>query len=90
MRKVPGRQYPTHTPLGKLMRHYGLRVKDVDQHTGISYRTLSDYLANRKPMLPRHQLLLAALFHVAPEQLVVTPESSEPPVGTSGGSQASP
>jgi hypothetical protein len=86
-RKIPGRQYPTHTPLGQLMRHYGLRVKDVESRAGISYRTLSDYLANRKPILPHHRSVLSQLFQVPPEFFTV--ESSEPPTGTSGGSQAS-
>jgi hypothetical protein len=86
MRKVPGRQYPTHTPLGKLMRHYGLRVKDVEFRTGISYRTLSNYLAGRAAILPGHLRLLSELFQVDPR---VLQESDGPPVGTPGGPQAS-
>lgn len=84
-RKIPGRQYPTHTPLGRLMRHYGLRVMDVEARAGISHRTLTEYLAGRKRIQAHHLTALSQLFRVAPESL----QSSEPPTGTSGGSQAS-
>lgn len=66
----PGRPFNTSTPLGQLMQERGLRVKDVGFGTRINQRTLSDYLAGRRPMLSRHLALLSAYLQVSPAVLL--------------------
>lgn len=59
-----GRPFNTSTALGKLMAARGLRVKDVERETGISYRTLSDYLASRSIIGPDHMARLTSFLRV--------------------------
>ena len=75
------RRYPTHTPLGALMQSCGLKVNEVAYATGISHRTISDYLAARTPMLNHHLTLLADLFEVPPGTLTyeLAPRASRQP-----------
>lgn len=47
----------------------GLSVVDVAQMTGISYRTLSDYLAGRRGITRRHLTWICALFDVDAEEV---------------------
>lgn len=61
------RQYPIHTPLGRIMRLRGLKVRDVDGMEGCpNYRLLSDYLAGRKPVRGDHRVALARALDVDP------------------------
>jgi hypothetical protein len=53
----------------------GVSVQDVFYVTRISHRTISDYLANRTPMLNHHLTRFAAMFDVEPEELL----PKEPP-----------
>lgn len=64
------RPFSTVTPLGQMMKSAGLRVADVDYITGISYRTLSDYLAGRVTIPQRHLTKLCALFQCDAEDLL--------------------
>lgn len=63
------RPFNTSTPLGAMMLSAGLKVNEVAYATGISHRTISDYLSRRRPMLNHHLTRLAALFEVEPEAL---------------------
>lgn len=61
------RQYPIHTPLGRIMRLRMLMVRDVDRMEGCpNYRVLSDYLADRKPVRADHRVALARALDVDP------------------------
>lgn len=65
-----GRQFPIHTPLGRLMVHRGLRVRDMDAMPGCpNYRLLSDYLAGRQEIAPRYRQAIARALGVDPRLL---------------------
>lgn len=64
-----GRPYPTHTPLGRLMRELGLRVSDMARRSDISARTLTEYLSGRAEFLPDHRARLAEALQVRPGAL---------------------
>ena len=66
------RPFNTTTPLGQLMWQRGYTVKGLEQATGISYRTISDYLADRKPMLSQHLVTFTVEFNVPREVLLGT------------------
>lgn len=56
------RTYPTHTPLGRVMRHKGVSIEDVVRLPikGLpNARMMSNYLAGRKPVPPKHAQLIA-------------------------------
>lgn len=57
-----------------------MQVKDVGVGTGINQRTLSDYLAGRKPIIPRHCALLSEYLQVPPAVLL----GKEPQQGNRG------
>lgn len=60
-----GRQFASHTPLGRIMRLRGMTVNEVSAGPGCpNYRVLSDYLADRKPIPPHHRVALARLMKV--------------------------
>ena len=62
-----GREYPIHTPLGRIMRLRGLTVNEMSMGEGCpNVRVMSDYLANRKPMAPHHRVALGRLLRVDP------------------------
>lgn len=79
-----GRPYPTHTPLGQVMKQYGLRCVDVQHHTGIHSRTLTEYLASRKKFTPAHLAKLSRFLQVPPEflQKAAIPSGSNHPTGS--------
>ena len=64
------RPYSTSQPLGRVMHDAGWTVSEVDGATGISYRTLSDYLAGRKKFSDYHLATLADLLDVDPDVLL--------------------
>lgn len=70
------RQFNRTTPLGELMWQRGYKVKQLETNTGISYRTISDYLAGRKAIIPKHMAALIAEFDVPRAVLL-----GEQPVG---------
>jgi len=64
------RPFNQETPLGQLMVREGMAVKEVEARTGISYRTISDYLAARKLPTAKHMILLCDLFGVSRDQML--------------------
>lgn len=73
------RQFNTSTPLGQLMWQRGYTVKGLERATGISYRTISDYLAGRKPIIPKHIIEFTAEFNVPREVLLGTQAIGQDP-----------
>jgi transcriptional regulator with XRE-family HTH domain len=71
------RRFNTSTPLGQMMMGSGLKVNEVAYATGISHRTISDYLAARTPMLNHHLTRLAELFEVEPSALSYAVEDQQ-------------
>lgn len=63
------RQFPTHTPLGHYMSTLGYTAADFSAVTNIHPRTLTEYLAGRKPMLPHHQVAAAEILDCDPADL---------------------
>lgn len=64
------RPFNTSTPLGQFMQSEGYNVMEVSHISGIYVRTLSDYLAGRKPIPDYHLNDLADALGVQPEELV--------------------
>jgi hypothetical protein len=64
-----GRPFNTETPLGRIMWDRGFRVFEVAHATGINARTLTEYLAGRKPLKGSHLSLVADFLDVHPEDL---------------------
>lgn len=56
--------YPITTPLGRLMRHRQLLVRELAAKSGVDARYLSDYLASRRPIPERHRVMLAEVLGV--------------------------
>lgn len=65
-----GRPYNSSSPLGRMIKDAGLRVKDVSWGTGIYDRTLSDYLAERKEISDGHLVTLCDFFDCEPEEIL--------------------
>lgn len=57
----PGRrEYPAHTPLGRIMRLKGLMIRDIERMDGApNQRKMSDYLAGRSRISDHHRRALA-------------------------------
>lgn len=69
------RKFNTDTQLGKVMELRGMSVKALEAASGVSYRTISDYLAGRKEMRPGHRGQMAVALRVNPERLDEPPAS---------------
>lgn len=65
-----GRPIPLHTKLGQIMIEHGLRAYIVAGQAGIASRTMTEYLAARKPISSQHLTSLCKLFDCDPEDLV--------------------
>lgn len=63
------RHFPTHTPLGYQMSALGWTAADFSAITGIHNRTLTDYLAGRKDLLPHHLIAAASVLGCDPDAL---------------------
>jgi transcriptional regulator with XRE-family HTH domain len=63
------RKFPTHTKLGKVLQESGLSKLELGYASGVSERTLTEYLAGRKAMLNRHLTAISAAFNCDPEEL---------------------
>lgn len=61
-----GKPFNRSQPLGKLMFVGGWTVRDLAWACDINDRTISDYLAGRKPFQPHHLTTLADVFGVDP------------------------
>jgi len=64
------RQYPRHTKLGRLMYGRGLRSIDVTIGTGISPRTMTEYLAGRKRPTSQNLVRLTTFLRVEPKVIL--------------------
>ncbi len=64
-----GRPIPTHTKLGDKIVELNLKVADVSAHTGIYTRTMTEYIAGRKALLPKHLVALARFLECDPEDI---------------------
>ncbi len=60
------RAYPVHTPLGRIMRLRTIRASDLSIQSGVYVRTMTEYLAGRKAIPPRHRIALARALDVDP------------------------
>ena len=65
-----GRQYPRNTALGRVAAHRGIKAKDLSARSGVHPRTLTEYLAGRKPIREQHVLPLAEVLQCPPEVLL--------------------
>lgn len=63
------RPFPTHTPLGQRVAALGYTASDFAAVTGIYPRTLTEYLAGRKAMLPHHAVAAAEALGCDPADL---------------------
>lgn len=85
--KTAGRPYnATDTPLGRIMWDRGIRVHEIAHATKINARTLTEYLAARKPMQHGHRALLSDYLDIDPRDLAyeVIPGGTQPgsiPIG---------
>lgn len=64
------RPFNRSTRLGVLLAERGWRVRDLEYASTVNARTLSDYLAGRRPIAVGHRQLLADAFDVDPSVLV--------------------
>jgi hypothetical protein len=64
-----GRRVPSHTPLGAIMLHRGIRAYVLAGQTQISDRTLTEYLAGRRPIRSDHLARLSQYLQVSPQAL---------------------
>lgn len=65
------RPFNTSTPLGQILLERGLSVRELAEGTGIHSRTLSDYLANRVPILRHHLIEICDALDLEPEELEI-------------------
>jgi len=65
-----GRSFNASQPIGRYLRAAGLSVNQLYHLTGISYRTLSNYLAGRTAILPRHIQILCDALDCLPSDLL--------------------
>lgn len=64
------RDYPIHTPLGRVMRVKEMLIRQVSAMPGCpNERRMSDYLAGRREIAPHHRGHLAAALGVDPRVL---------------------
>lgn len=61
-----GRPYPADTPLGRIMRLKRMTINDVCRADPDvpNHRVMSDYLANRRPIMPHHRAVLGRVLGV--------------------------
>lgn len=65
-----GRPFNRSTPLGQILWQRGYTLTKVERNTGISYRTMSDYLAGRKSIIPGHMALLCDELNLSRAQIL--------------------
>lgn len=63
------RTFPTHTELGRRMAMLGYTATDFSAVTGIHPRTLTEYVAGRKPMTDQHLMAAAEALDCHPDVL---------------------
>lgn len=64
---TPGRPFNTATPLGKILYDRDIRAFQLAHATGINARTVTEYLAGRKPITRGHRALIADFLNLHPD-----------------------
>lgn len=64
------RPFNRSTPLGQLMHERGYSVRSLAESTGVNQRTICDYLADRRTILPKHIARFSDEFGVSKEVLL--------------------
>lgn len=72
------RQFNRSTPLGQLMHARGYSVRSLAESTGVNQRTICDYLAGRKTILPKHLARFSEEFGVSKEVLLGIKQEKAP------------
>ncbi len=65
----------THTPLGALIRHRGLKVGDVIAGANVPRQHMSEYLSGRRQLRKIHRIRLAEFFDIDEEKLLTPSET---------------
>lgn len=63
------RPFNASTPLGQMMRARAMSVQQLQAKTGIHNRTISNYLADREPILGSHLVRLCEALDCFPEEI---------------------
>lgn len=85
-RQHPGRKPNATSPLGKLMIRDALTVTGIQRDTGISHRTISDYLARRKSISAKHLTVLEQYLGVPASILSAYHHRDDDPDGVASAS----
>lgn len=64
------RPFAVQNPLGRTLEYSNLTVSELANRSGVSSRTLTEYLAGRVEMLDHHLTALADVLEVDPEDLL--------------------
>lgn len=64
-----GRPYNTTTPLGRILADKAMYVAELDRLSGVNQRTITEFLARRKPMHQHHVDAIARVLDVDPGEL---------------------
>ena len=64
------RPFAVCNPLGRTLEYSNLSVSDLANRSGVSSRTLTEYLAGRAEMLDHHLTALVDVLEVDPEDLL--------------------
>lgn len=64
------RPFNRSTPIGQLMHQRGYSVRSLAESTGVNQRTICDYLASRRDILPKHLAAFSEEFGVSKEVLL--------------------
>lgn len=70
MTRGRGRPFNQSTPLGQILWKRGYTLKRIEAATGIGHRKMSDYLAGREPISPKHMALLSAELDLPREAIL--------------------
>lgn len=65
-----GRPFPTTQPLGRIAYARGFTLSELANLSGVYVRTLTEYVAGRKPIQPHHLLPLAKALGVSEKELL--------------------
>ena len=72
MTTAPPRRHRPHnrnTVMGDEMAVRSITIKQLERDTGVSHRTMSDYLANRIPIKSHHKPILSDYLDIHPDDL---------------------
>ena len=66
------RAFAVRNPLGRTLEYSNLTVSELASQSGVSSRTITEYLAGRAEMLDHHLTALADVLEVDPEDLLAS------------------